>query len=230
MMRFGLSLLMVLSSTLMVNAWSWTGDPEGQKLDQEARHFLTSQNVCGIRLKSSFLIDLDKRITRHHKGWKEYERFLIDSVTRANAEYVRQTPVADRKKECEKRLDEVASKEILDAASPNAKADRRGKFDINSWVGIWTADASWCRYADQIGDHDPAPVRIDPSNIIGLETNCSISSSRISYTPDKWSITARCTGDGEIFTDKRTFIVSSDFDRLTVIFSDKRTAEFTRCR
>ena len=144
-------LLLTMIGTVNANAWSWTGDPEGQKLDQEARHFLTSQNVCGIRLKTSYLLDLDKRITRHHKGWKEYERFLIDSVTNANAEYVRETPAPERKRECEKRLEEVTSKGLLEASSPNGKADRRGKFDINSWVGVWAADPSWCRYTASHG-------------------------------------------------------------------------------
>lgn len=60
------TVLILLSSQAF--AWSWTGDPVGQKLDQEARHFLTTQNVCGLRLKTSYLLDLDRRITAHHKG------------------------------------------------------------------------------------------------------------------------------------------------------------------
>lgn len=151
-------------------------------------------------------------------------------MTNANAEYVRETPAPERKKECEKRLEEVTSKGLLEANSPNGKADRRGKFDINSWVGVWAADPSWCRYTDQIGEHDPAPVRIDPMNIVGLENACRITSSRISYSPDRWNISARCTSEGDTFNDDRTFLVSSDFDRLTITFNDKRAIEFRRCR
>lgn len=224
--------LLLIASMLLTSdalAWSWSGDEAGQKLDQEARHFLTTQNVCGVRLKTSYLLDLDRRITKHHKGWEEYERYLIDSVASSNAEYVRSHSKQEVQAECASRIGEARGKAILDEGAPDPKPQKRGKFDVNSWVGIWAADPKWCKFADQIGEHDPAPVRIDPSKLVGLENSCRITAQRLSASPDKWQLTETCEGEGETSTEKKTVTIAADFGSMSMAGRD-RTIRFVRCR
>ena len=42
-----------------------------------------------------------------------------------------------------------------------------------SWEGVWAFEKDWCQYADQIGEHDPAPIRITRNEFVGLENWCS---------------------------------------------------------
>lgn len=100
--------------------WSWTSDPEGQKLDQEARHWLTTQNVCGVQLKQDYLSDLDARIIAHFTSLAdEYRRFLLSSVLTANANALNDTKPDEVKKECEARANEAAAAGVL--ADPGTK-------------------------------------------------------------------------------------------------------------
>lgn len=104
----------------MALAWSWTDDPEGQKLDSEARHWLTTQNLCGVQLKQDYLSDLDARIIGQFKSMTDdYRAFLLSSVMRANAEYLADAKPADVKSECEARVREAGTAGVL--ADPNAK-------------------------------------------------------------------------------------------------------------
>lgn len=224
-------LLLIVSMLLTSDAlaWSWSDDEAGQKLDQEARHFLTTQNVCGVRLKTSYLLELDRRITKHHRGWEEYERYLINSVSSSNAEYVRTHSKQDVQAECAPRIEEARGKALLDDGALDQKPQKRGKFDINPWVGIWAVDPSWCKFADQIGEHDPAPVRIDPSRLVGLERSCRITAQRLSVSPGKWQLTEICEGEGATSTERKIVTVAADFGSMSMA-DRERTIRFVRCR
>lgn len=104
----------------MAFAWSWTDDAEGQKLDSEARHWLTTQNLCGVQLKQDYLSDLDARIIGQFKSvTDDYRAFLLSSVMRANAEYLADAKPAEVKSECDARAKEAATAGVL--ADPSAK-------------------------------------------------------------------------------------------------------------
>lgn len=101
-------------------AWSWTNDAEGQKLDSEARHWLTTQNVCGVQLKQDYLADLDARIIAHFQSMADdYRTYLLSSVMSANAKALGATTAVEAKKECEGRVKEVTEAGLL--ADSNAK-------------------------------------------------------------------------------------------------------------
>lgn len=101
------------------SAWSWTNDEAGQKLDREARHWLTTQNVCGVQLKPDYLKDLDARIVAHFTTMAdEYRQFLLSSVWTANADYVRGAEPADIRKECEGRVARAIQAGVLRDQQP----------------------------------------------------------------------------------------------------------------
>jgi len=79
------------------SAWSWTNDEGGQKLDREARHWLTTQNVWGVQLKSDYLKDLDARIVAHFTAIADdYRQFLLSSVWTANAQFLNDQAAGDQ--------------------------------------------------------------------------------------------------------------------------------------
>lgn len=102
------------------HSWSWRDDEAGQKLDSEARHWLTAQNVCGVQLKADYLRDLESRIGSHFTSMADvYRQFLLSSVWSANAEFLSAAKPADVKRECEERVAEAVRAGML--ADPKAQ-------------------------------------------------------------------------------------------------------------
>lgn len=78
------------------------------------------------------------------------------------------------------------------------------------WQGVWAPDPSICQYADQLGEHDPTPIRYSGTEFVGLENRCAIASSdRVGDLP-AWRLVLTCTGEGETYDDERLLMISED--------------------
>ncbi|MFG1421729.1 hypothetical protein [Roseixanthobacter liquoris] len=109
-----------VSISTPAGAWSWRDDAAGQKRDQEARHWLTTQNICGVQLKADYLADLDSWIIAHFTTMADdYRQFLLGSVQRANADYLQNAKPDEIKKECAGRVEEASKAGVI--ADTNAK-------------------------------------------------------------------------------------------------------------
>lgn len=97
-----------------------------------------------------------------------------------------------------------------------------------AWVGIWTSDPEWCQYADMIGGHDPAPIRITQTEITGLEHNCSITAVRGNEPMQYWELTLSCSGEGEQYEDTALLMLDGK-DTLWRWFGGGDPFKFTRC-
>ena len=78
------------------------------------------------------------------------------------------------------------------------------------WEGIWAAEKDWCQYADDIGSHDPAPIRITSSGIFGLENSCDISGVKRIDQLKAWVIDMACSGEGQQYDDRELFLITRD--------------------
>jgi len=78
------------------------------------------------------------------------------------------------------------------------------------WEGIWAAEKDWCQYADDIGSHDPAPVKITPSRLSGLETACDITRVKRIDQLQAWIIDMACSGEGQQYDDRELFLITRD--------------------
>ncbi|MEP9369497.1 hypothetical protein [Xanthobacter sp. VNH20] len=112
--------LLSASISTPAGAWSWGDDAYGQKRDQEARYWLTTQNICGVQLKADYLANLDSWIVTHFTTIADdYRQFLLVSVQRANADYLQNAKPEEIKKECAGRVEEASKAGVI--ADTNAK-------------------------------------------------------------------------------------------------------------
>ncbi|PHQ98899.1 MAG: hypothetical protein COB39_06900 [Marinosulfonomonas sp.] len=100
--------------------------------------------------------------------------------------------------------------------------------EVPPWVGIWTADPDWCQYAELIGGHDPAPIRITQTEVSGLENNCSITGVRSNAQKQYWELTLSCSGEGEQYQDTALLMLDGD-DTLWRWFGRGDPFKFIRC-
>ncbi len=113
-MRRGIIVCAVLlSTTASACAWSFTDDPEGQKLDAEARKVLTTQNVCGAVVEAGYLKSLYARINKHFDRSLEYPLYLRRSVLSANSDYLAGAETPQITSDCKPRIDELRKLKIL---------------------------------------------------------------------------------------------------------------------
>lgn len=96
------------------------------------------------------------------------------------------------------------------------------------WTGIWTADPDWCQYADLIGGHDPAPIRITQTEVSGLENSCSITQVRDNAPKQYWELTLSCSGEGVEYEDTALLMLDGP-DTLWRWFGGGAPYKFTRC-
>lgn len=94
-------------------AWSFTGDPEGARLDSEARRVLTTQNVCGVVVDAAYLKALYARIARHFDPALDYSLYLRRSVLSANSDYLAEAEPAAIARECRPRIDDLRRQHLL---------------------------------------------------------------------------------------------------------------------
>lgn len=104
---------LMLAMTTDVHAWSFTGDPEGQNLDAEARRVLTTQNVCGVIVDGAFLKTLYDRINKHFDKSLDYPLYLRRSVLSANSEYLANAEAPQIAKDCRPRIEDLRKRKLL---------------------------------------------------------------------------------------------------------------------
>ncbi len=112
-MRLIAILGLVLAMTSEVHAWSFTGDPEGQNLDAEARRVLTTQNVCGVIVDAAYLKTLYDRINRHFDKSLDYPLYLRRSVLSANSDYLANTETPQIARDCRPRIEDLRKRKLL---------------------------------------------------------------------------------------------------------------------
>ena len=95
----------------------------------------------------------------------------------------------------------------------------------NSWEGIWAAVPKWCQYPSKIGVHDPAPIKINRHEIVGLENLCKvIQETRIA---NEIVLDLSCEGEGESYHDR--IYVTSKGNKLNLRRDGQKTISFYRC-
>lgn len=100
--------------------------------------------------------------------------------------------------------------------------------DAPLWSGIWSADPDWCQYADLIGGHDPAPIRITTTQLTGLEHSCSITDVRGNEQKQYWELSLSCSGEGEQYQDTALLMLDGE-DTLWRWFGGGDPYKFMRC-
>lgn len=100
--------------------------------------------------------------------------------------------------------------------------------EVPDWSGIWTSQPDWCQYADQIGDHDPAPIRITETEVTGLENSCTVTDVRGNEQMRYWELTLACSGEGEHYEDTALLMLDGQ-DTLWRWFGGGAPFKFTRC-
>jgi hypothetical protein len=96
------------------------------------------------------------------------------------------------------------------------------------WEGIWSAEKDWCQYADEIGSHDPAPVKITSSQFLGLENACDVTRVTKIDKLQAWVIDMACSGEGTSYDHREIFFITSD-DMLLRYTMDRHVIEMHRC-
>ena len=96
------------------------------------------------------------------------------------------------------------------------------------WTGIWTSDPEWCQYSDLIGGHDPAPVRITQTEVVGLENACQITAVRGNEEMQYWELSLSCSGEGEHYEDTALLMLDGE-NTLWRWYGGGDPFKFTRC-
>ena len=73
---------------------------------------------------------------------------------------------------------------------------------------MWAFDKDWCQFADQIGEHDPAPIKITRNEFIGLENWCSVT--QVSADMSEVVLDMSCNGEGITSADRIYLQVEGD--------------------
>ena len=97
-----------------------------------------------------------------------------------------------------------------------------------AWVGIWSADPDWCQYAELIGGHDPAPIRITQTEVAGLENTCKVAGVRGNEQMQYWELTLSCMGEGESYSTT-ALLMLDDENTLWRWYGGGDPAKYTRC-
>ena len=95
----------------------------------------------------------------------------------------------------------------------------------DSWEGIWAFDKSWCQFADQIGEHDPAPIRITRNEFIGLENWCKVTQR--SQVAAEIVLDLACEGEGIQYLDH--IYLRAEGDSLKIRRVGEETLQYHRC-
>lgn len=100
-----------------------------------------------------------------------------------------------------------------------------GVLAADSWEGVWAFDKDWCQYADQIGEHDPAPIKITRNEFVGLENWCTVT--QLDAVAGEIVLDLACEGEAIPSLDRVYLQVEGDNLKIRRIGED--TTEFHRC-
>ena len=95
----------------------------------------------------------------------------------------------------------------------------------DSWEGVWAFDKDWCQYSDQIGEHDPAPIRITRDEFVGLENWCTVTQRN--EVAGEMVLDLACEGEGIPNSDRVYLQVEGD--ALKLRHSGEEATLFHRC-
>jgi len=70
----------------------------------------------------------------------------------------------------------------------------------DAWEGVWAFEKEWCQYPDQIGEHDPAPIRVTRNEFVGLENWCTVT--HLKALAEETVLDLACEGEGETYSDR----------------------------
>jgi hypothetical protein len=100
-----------------------------------------------------------------------------------------------------------------------------GAVAADFWEGVWAFDKDWCQYSDQIGEHDPAPIRISRNEFVGLENRCVVN--QLKALEGEMVLDMECESEGITYADRIYLRVEGDALKI------RRTGEdatvFRRC-
>lgn len=95
----------------------------------------------------------------------------------------------------------------------------------DSWEGVWAFDKNWCQYSDQIGEHDPAPIRISRNEFVGLENRCAVT--QLSAVAGEMVLDMSCESEGETYSD-RIYVLASG-STLKIRRDGEQATQYYRC-
>lgn len=95
----------------------------------------------------------------------------------------------------------------------------------DSWEGVWAFEKDWCQYSDQIGEHDPAPVRITRNEFVGLENWCTVT--QLNAVAGEMVMDLACEGEGIQYSDRVFLQVEGDALKIRRI--GEEATLFHRC-
>ena len=100
-----------------------------------------------------------------------------------------------------------------------------GALAAESWEGVWAFDKDWCQYSDQIGEHDPAPIRISRNEFVGLENWCTVTQRN--EVDGEMVLDLACEGEGIEYADRIYLHVEGN--SLKIRRTGEEATEFGRC-
>lgn len=95
----------------------------------------------------------------------------------------------------------------------------------DTWEGIWAFERDWCQYSDQIGEHDPAPIKITRNEFVGLENRCAVN--QLSAVAGEMVLDMSCEGEGETYAD-RIYILENE-NTLKIRRDGEQATQYYRC-
>ena len=98
----------------------------------------------------------------------------------------------------------------------------RGVFNS---VDLWAFERDWCQYSDQIGEHDPAPIRITKKEFVGLENWCTVT--QLNAVAGEMVLDLACEGEGIASSDRIYLRVEGD--SLKIRRAGEETLQYHRC-
>ena len=97
-------------------------------------------------------------------------------------------------------------------------------FAAEPYEGKWAGEAAWCK--NKPSETDQVPLEITKKGIKGYESSCPFISVKKQGTA--WVATAKCSGEGETWTE--TTKMEVDGSRLTLTYDDGTAVELVRCK
>ena len=104
-----------------------------------------------------------------------------------------------------------------------AIANAANKADF--WEGLWAFERDWCQYSDQIGEHDPAPIRITRNEFVGLENWCTVT--HLKAMAGEMVLDLACEGEGITSSDRIYLRVEGDALKIRRV--GKESLQYHRC-
>lgn len=97
------------------------------------------------------------------------------------------------------------------------------------WQGIWAYQSEWCAFADKIGSHNPAPIRLSATQFDGYENSCTITQSIQAGDQRAWILDMVCQSEGSTY-DEQILVMLADDDTLWQFHGAGAPTQFTRCK